>query len=70
MAAGALAAVGNALSMLGVPAFHRMPTFRRSVVGYALVAVAATQAMPRVDKLVDLKRLNTLIAFFRNFFCM
>ncbi len=66
----ALSAAGNVLSMMGVPPLHRMPTFRRSIVGYALVALAATQAMPRLDRMVDLKRLNTLVAFFRNFFCM
>ena len=67
---GALSTVGNVLGMMGVPPLHRMPTFRRSVVGYALVALAATQAMPRLDRMVDLKRLNTLVAFSRNFFCM
>ena len=67
---GIIGGVGNVLHLLGVPAFHRMPTFRRSAGGYAVIVLIAA-GMPRLASAgVDLRWLNTLIAFFRNFFCI
>jgi hypothetical protein len=68
----ALATAGELLLMLGVPPLHRNPTFRRSLGGGVLVLLAAAQAVPWLAHTftLDLPRLNTIVAFWRNLFCV
>lgn len=65
----ALAAVGNALTAMGLPPAAGQ-TLRRGALGYGLVTLAATLGMPYLNRAVDLGRLNTLVSFFRNGFCI
>jgi hypothetical protein len=64
-------AAGGAVILVSSALSQNMPTFRHSVWGYAVVALVSWQGMPRLRGLgVDISRLNTIVAFWRNFFCI
>ena len=65
-----LSSVGNVLSMLGVPPLHRMQTARVTAAGILAAALISSKVVDELSRRCDISRLNTAIAFWRNFFCV